>query len=185
MYIGARRIAVFAVVIGALVTTTAGAWAITVTTPTQNPFTVPGDTSGNPLPFDISVSGLTQFQPAFAVECDGIDPNSQGYTVSEHCDNGSSGSSVNGDSSGNATFAASNANTHLRVFKGESPQSFFNCLSPNDPDPNNGLPSFRNCQVRVSAGTSADTSNQQFFHIVLPDTPAPTTTTTSPSTSTS
>src|SRR5262249_6624842 len=76
------------------------------------------------------------------------------------------------------------SNIALRVFKGPSPQFIFNCLSPNDPSPNNGLDDFRNCQVRVSGGTPGDTPEQAYFSIVLPDAPVATTTTTSTTTTT-
>jgi chitinase len=50
-----------------------------------------------------------------------------------------------------------------------SPQGIFNCLSPNDPAPSNGLPNFRNCQIRVSTSNSAATTDQVFLRIQLPD----------------
>jgi hypothetical protein len=47
-------------------------------------------------------------------------------------------------------------------------------------NPTNGLNDYRNCQIRVSAGTASDTTNQAFFTIILPDDFANTTTTAPP-----
>ena len=37
-------------------------------------------------------------------------------------------------------------------------------------DPGNGLPSFKDCQLRVSSNNGSSTSDQAFLTIVLPDT---------------
>ena len=45
----------------------------------------------------------------------------------------------------------------------------FNCLSLHDPSPNDGVPDFRNCTVRVSTNNAAVTGDQVFLNILLPD----------------
>jgi hypothetical protein len=120
----------------------------------------------------------------YVQQCDGVSPSTPSYTVSEHCDLASGNTPVNANASGAATFDASDPTARLNVFKGKSPQELFNCLSPNDPALSNGLSNFRNCQVRVSGGTPADTTEQAFFTIVLPDAVSGTTTSSSSSSTT-
>jgi hypothetical protein len=83
----------------------------------------------------------------------------------------SSPASTIADAAGTATFSASNPNLRFTPFKGESPQGIFNCLTPTQADPGTGLPSFRNCQIRVSTNNSAATADQTFLTIQIPDPP--------------
>jgi hypothetical protein len=75
------------------------------------------------------------------------------------------------DSGGNVSFLA-NTSAQLSLFKGVSTQFLFNCLAPNDPPlaPTNGLPDYRNCQVRVFEAdlTNGFTVKQAFLHVILP-----------------
>jgi hypothetical protein len=75
------------------------------------------------------------------------------------------------DGSGNVVFQPDDANHAFTPFRGESPQSLFNCLAPDQPALStvNGLPDFRNCQVRLSTSDTTVTSDQQFFDLTLPD----------------
>src|SRR5262245_2673602 len=186
MTAGLRRLLVLVGTIATAVVMIAGvAVDVAVTAQTDNPFTVQGDGAGNPLPFTISASGMVQNQAVFVQQCDGVSPATPQYSSTDHCDLASGNAPVNAAADGTAVFAFDDPSHTLNVFKGESPQSLFNCLGPTDPPlPGlNGLTDFRNCQVRVSVGTPADTANQAYFSIVLPDYPDSTTTTSSTSTS--
>jgi hypothetical protein len=94
---------------------------------------------------------------------------------------------------GGVTWTASNSQQQIGVFRGESPQDFFNCLAPADVpggttqnangswnipasdtqtssgsdaiDPN--VPSWTNCQLRVSSNNAAVTSDQAFDTLSL------------------
>jgi hypothetical protein len=185
---GMRRFLVLAGTIAAVIVLITGvSFALTITQPVGNPFTVPDDGAGNPVPFTIVATGFTQFQQVFVQECDGVPPTAPHYSATDHCDLASGNSPAVADAAGTATFAADDANHRLNVFKGESPQSLFNCLGPDDPPMTqvNSLPDFHDCQVRVSAGTPGDTAAQAYFSIVLPDSPGDTTTSSSSTTSTS
>jgi hypothetical protein len=176
----------------------ATAFGVTITAPTQNPFTVPQNAvTGKPDYFTVTASGLPNGN-AFVQECDGTDPSSSGWSANDHCDfatggtpwNVTNNTATSGPPNGTALFDATDSTYRLRApqLRGESPQSKFNCLGPDDPplNPTNGLQDFRNCQIRVSSGTASDTTAQAFFTIVLPDDFADTTTTsTSPSTTSS
>jgi hypothetical protein len=175
---GTRRVGVLLIALGFVLASAVSASAISVSSPAPPyPFVVPGDASGNPMFFDVSVSGLAQNEPAYIQICDGTPSTTQGYSVNEHCDLTTGNSPVNGDVSGNATFHGDQSGERVNIFKGLSPQGFFYCLSPNDPapqiPPNPNVPIWRNCQIRVSGGVPGDTTEQQFFTIQLPDTPPP------------
>jgi hypothetical protein len=146
----------------------APAFAGSIDAPTGNPFAWPGDSSGNPIYRDVTVSGFPAGTSIFLEVCDGADPTVSGWDPTEHCDLATSPSSIPGPG---GTFPANDANRHFRPFKGESPQGIFICLSPNDPVPPNpnGLPVFRNCQVRASTSNNNATADQAFLHITLPD----------------
>ncbi len=149
------------------------AFAGTITTPTGNPFVVPGDSHGNPVAFTVVASGYTPGSLVSVEQCDGVLPSDPRWSPTTDCDLGSSPSPAIVDSTGKATFSAANPNFAFTPFKGESPQSLFNCLSPNGPalQGTNGLPDYRNCQVRVSTNNTAITADQAFFAIQLPEAP--------------
>jgi Calx-beta domain len=171
-----RRLLFAAVLIGTTIATIgAGSGpasaATSITAPTANPFTVPGDAGGLPLPFTVSASGFAASTNVFIEQCDGVSPTAVGWDPTTNCDLGSSPAPVVSDGSGNVSFLESDANHAFHPFKGASPQGLFNCLSPNDPSPNNGLPDYRNCQFRVSTNNTASTSDQLMRTIFLPDDP--------------
>jgi hypothetical protein len=178
-------LALIAVSAVGLVLSAGSASAATITTPTGNPFVVPGDALGNPVPFTVAASGYTQGQLVYVEECDGTAPTAPGWSPTANCDLGSSPAAVIVDMNGVATFNASDPNHGFHPFKGVSPQGLFNCLSPHGPSPNNGLTDFRNCKIRVSTNNAAITADQAFLNIQLPDAVAGTTTTTTTSTTTS
>lgn len=154
------------------------AFAGTITQPTGNPFVVPGNASGAPLPFTITASGFMPGSLVYVEQCDGTPATAQGWSPTANCDLGSSPAAAIVSGNGVATFAASDTNHAFHPFEGVSPQGLINCLSPHDPSPNNGLPDFRTCQIRVSSNNSAITADQAFLPIQLPDTVPVTTTTT-------
>jgi hypothetical protein len=158
------------------------ALAGTITQPSTIPFTVPGDSIGNPVAFDVTVSGFSPGALVYVEQCDGTPPTTQGWSPTVNCDLGSSPAASIVASDGTAAFLASDANHAFVPFKGPSPQGLFNCLSPNDPSPNNGLPDFRNCQLRVSTNNTLLTPDQAFVTLELPGTVAGATTTTTSST---
>jgi hypothetical protein len=143
----------------------------TFTTPNTNPFTLSVDGSGNPLPFDVVVSGYPTTLPKpniFEEICDGTPSTAQGWDPTINCDAGTAGSSTQPDASGNVSFPASDPNKHVNPFRGESPSGLFNCIHTGDTPPANGLPTFDNCQLRVSSNNTASTSDQQFLTMTLP-----------------
>jgi large repetitive protein len=127
----------------------------------------------NPVAFTITATGFTPTAQVFAEQCDGTSPATVGWQPTSNCDLGTSPAPVTADSSGNVTFLASDINHAFVPFKGESPQGLFNCLSAHEADPNDGLPSFTNCQLRVSTNNTAVTSDQSFLTMILPEPTAP------------
>jgi hypothetical protein len=165
----AMRAGTFKVAVGAVVLLVAAAImyvapaGATVVLPATNPYTVAGNSNGDPLPFTVTADSFTPGTQVFFEQCDGADPNGVGWDPTVDCDAQSSPASVTVDSGGNAT-------TTFAAFKGLSPSSFFNCLSPDDPSPANGHPDWRNCQIRISSDNTQPTVDQQFLGIILPDT---------------
>ena len=152
----------------ALVLVSPSAYGATITTPTGNPFAVPGDAAGNPQPFTVSATGYAPDSNVFIEQCDGTLPTTVGWDPTTNCDLGASPAPSLADASGNVTFPAADPNHGFHPFKGASPQGLFNCLAPTDASPGNGLPDFTNCQVRVSTNNSAGTSDQVFLTMTLP-----------------
>ena len=158
--------------------------ATSITTPNTSPFLVPGDASGNPLPFTIVAHGFPVNASVLAEQCDGRPSSDKAWDVTTDCDIATSCAAVHADANGDATFPAADLNHQFKPVKDASPEMFFNCLSPNEADPNNGLESWKNCQVRVSTNNSVSTTDQVFLTMTLPDAVAGTTTTTAQGTTT-
>ena len=160
---------------GMVVTAGPASAATSITAPTSNPFVVPKDAGGNPVPFTVSAAGFAATSNVFIEQCDGVTP-----------DRGRAGTRRR-----TATWAAlrrprgrrvrqrhvrhgRTSNHTFHPFKGSSPQGMFNCLSLNDPSPNNGLTDYRTCKIRVSTNNSAATADQVFLqHRRSRDDPAP------------
>jgi hypothetical protein len=160
----------------------ASAWAVTITEPSGSPVVAPVDPAGHLAPLPVSATGFPVRTAVYVEECDGTGPTMPRWDPTEHCDLASSPAAAYADADGSVTFSASRA---FVPFVGESPQSLFNCLPNGSPSPSNGLPSFTNCQVRVSSNNSAVTADQRFFGLRLPANaanppPRTTTTTTKP-----
>ena len=154
----------------------APAFAGSISSPTGSPFVVPGDGSGNPLPFTVTVTGFPATTSVFLEQCDGVAPTTPGWSPTTDCDNGSSPAGGITNGSGSFTFSSTDINHAFHPFKGESPSGLFNCLSPHDPSltGSDGLPDFRNCQLRASTNNGAVTTDQTFLTLQLPDAAAQT-----------
>ena len=173
------------VVLGAIVAFAmfggAHAWATSITEPRGGPVVAPVDAAGHLAPITVSATGFPERTAVYVEQCDGTSPTMLRWSPTEHCDLGSSPAAVYADANGNVTFAASDPKHAFVPFVGESPQSLFNCLPSGGAAPNNGLPNFTNCQVRVSSNDADVTLDQQFFGLRLPanaTNPPPRTTTT-------
>jgi hypothetical protein len=178
------RVAVIGASIG-IVLCAAPASAGTFSSPTGNsnkPFQVPADNKGNPVSFTVAGTGWQPHTQVWIEQCDGVPPTSPTWNPNTDCDPATSPAGAVADAKGNVSFPVTNHNWAFPVFRGGSPQSMFNCLSPHERDLGNHLTSYRNCQVRMSSNDSAVTTDQTFLPIVLPDridgsdTAAPTTT---------
>jgi hypothetical protein len=156
---------------GVLVTAGPASAATSFTTPSTNPFVVPHDVGGHPQAFDIGVTGFTASTNVFVEQCDGVAPTTLNWSPTAHCDIVSSPAPVISSAGGAATFPAADANHGFTPFKGSSPQGLFNCLSPNDPATNDGLPDYRNCQIRLSTNNTSVTGDQIFKTLQLPEDP--------------
>lgn len=143
--------------------------AASITAPTGNPYVVPGNAGGDPIPFTVGATGFAVGSNVFVEQCDGVLPTAVGWDPTTNCDLGSSPAPQVADANGSVTFLLTDPNFAFSPFKGPSPQGIFNCLSPNDPSPANGLPDFRTCRIRVSSNNSAATADQVFLPIELPD----------------
>ena len=118
----------------------------------------------------MSASGYVADDQVFIEQCDGVAPTAVGWDPSQNCDLGSSPASAIASASGTVTFLSTDPNHAFKPFKGPSPQGLFNCLSPTQASPNNGLPDFTNCKLRVSTNNSLGTSDQAFLNLQLPNT---------------
>jgi hypothetical protein len=165
-----RRVGVVTSIVVPVVALGAGvAGASTITVPSTNPFSVPGDAAKNPVAFTVTATGFTPTAQVFVEQCDGTSPATVGWSPTANCDLGTSPAPVTADSTGKATFLATDINHQFVPFKGTSPQGLFNCLSAHQTNPNNGLPSYTNCQMRVSTNNTAPTSDQSFITLKLPE----------------
>jgi len=135
------------------------------------PAGVPTVTAGTPM--TIVATGFAPGRPVYVEQCDGDPARTQNWSPTLHCDLGSSPPPIVADASGEVAFRANVAGRALRPFAGESPQSLFNCTAPNVRPPGNALPSFTNCQVRVSSNNADVTADQVFFSFVLAAPAAP------------
>jgi hypothetical protein len=147
------------------------AFAATITTPTGNPFVVPSS-GGHPVAFTVSGTGFPADTDVYVEQCDGVAPTTTGWDPTVNCDLGSSPAPAHSNASGAVTFPSTDPNFRFTPFKNASPQFQFNCLSPTDPSPNNSLPDFRNCKIRLSTSNQFPTADQVFLNIQLPNAPA-------------
>jgi hypothetical protein len=160
-------------VLGAFVLA-APASAGTISSP-GSPWSVPSGANGVPAGgTDISVSGFKPNSQVYLEQCDGLPPTAPNWSPTTHCDNGTSPAAGIVDSNGQYTFKASDRNHAFTPFKGSGPSGSFDCLSANDQAPHDGLPQYRNCQLRASTNNATITSDQAFITLQLPDATAQT-----------
>ncbi len=144
------------------------AGAATITAPTGNPYVVPGS-AGVPQAFTVSASGFAPNTNVYVEQCDGVSPSATGWSPTINCDNLTSPAPVISTAGGVATFDKDDLNHSFQAFRGVGPGELFNCLSLTDPEPSNGVESYRNCKVRVSTNNAGVTGDQVFLNIQLPD----------------
>ena len=146
----------------------------TITVPATNPYAATYDATGNFLSYlTVSGTGFPASTPMYIEQCDGLSPSDPNWDPTINCDLGTSPAPVTSDGSGNVSFSATGASTKFRPFEGASPQQNFNCLGPAQADPANGLPSWTNCQIRVSSSDQTGTADQAFLPMTLPNPSAP------------
>jgi hypothetical protein len=149
----------------------AAAFAATIVRPAGSPFVIPNDAAGRPQPFSVVAAGLRPGRLAYVEQCDGAPLNTPGWSPTVHCDLGTAPAPVIVARDGRATFDIADRNHAFHPFRGESPQSLFNCLAANDATPPNGLPTFTRCRIRVSSNNSTATDDQTFLEVKLTSTP--------------
>jgi hypothetical protein len=136
--------------------------------PEGSPLTLHRDSTGHVEQVTIAASGFAPGATVFIEQCDGIDETTANWSPVEHCDLGSSPAPVLADRAGVARFRADDRNHAFLPFVGESPQSLFNCVASVADAPNNNLPTFTNCRLRVSSNNTLVTSDQSALSFVLP-----------------
>ena len=157
------RIVVATVAVAMLAVPAAG--ANRVIEPSGSPVTITYNAQGVPQQFTIKVSG---FQPGDLVaveQCDGTPVSDPNWLITRNCDTATVPAQANADAKGVVTFPANDINFGFQPIVGTSPQKFFNCLGPGQPDPKNGLHSFSTCQVRVATSYLKRTTDEVFFPI--------------------
>jgi hypothetical protein len=157
----ARALAGLALVVLGVATFGARAEASSVTVPAGVPQVVAN------APLEVVVAGFEPNQNVFVEQCDGVSPTATGWDPTINCDLGSSPPPAIADANGDATFPSDDVNRAFHPFQGESPQSLFNCMAAGKPAPNNQLPTFNNCKLRISSNNSSATGDQVFVPIVL------------------
>src|SRR5262249_32064532 len=53
----------------------------TISQPAMNPFSVPGNAAGDPVPFDVAVSGFSPGILVYLEQCDGTAPTAPGWSA--------------------------------------------------------------------------------------------------------
>jgi hypothetical protein len=155
------------------------AFAGTITTPTA-PFVVPLNTAGTgPAPFKIVGAGYSSGTNVETMICDGLAPTAPAWDIGVDCDINTAPPAQPVQSNGTATWDPSlSKNQQIGVFEGDGPNNLFNCYYPGELDhgvaysngqidPNDGNPSWTNCQVRVASTNGAATTDQAFATITL------------------
>lgn len=125
-----------------------------------------------PASFDITASGFPVGSIVYVQICSGVDPTTPGWDPVADCDSATVPAAGFADASGSFVFNAANENYRLPMFRGDSPQEIFQCVSPEE-KANNTVPNptelavFDNCQIRVSSNHLNFTSDQSFLRFRL------------------
>jgi hypothetical protein len=166
-FVAAALIGIGIVIVSALNPALAG--ATTITEPSGSTVDVGLDAAKYAAPFTVKAEGFEPYENVFVEQCNGRPPSAEHWAPSLDCDFGSAPAAAVADANGKVTFAAADPNHAPFLFVGPSPQELFNCLSPKGAAPNNGLESFRNCQLRISSSNTAGTDDQVFLTLKLPE----------------
>ncbi|MGZ6994588.1 MAG: hypothetical protein ACXVIM_05210, partial [Acidimicrobiia bacterium] len=137
--------------------------------PSGGKVTVTVDGSGYAAPFTVKARGFEPYANVFIEQCNGRPPSAENWAPSLDCDLGSAPAAAIADANGVATFAANDPNHALYPFVGPGPEVLFNCLSAKGASPGNGMPDFRDCQLRISTSNTAATDDQVFLAMRLPE----------------
>lgn len=141
--------------------------ATVIAEPSANPYHVPLDARGRPMPFTVAVSGFPAGSLVYVEQCDAQPPSATNWAPTRNCDIGTSPAAAIADASGRVRFAADDPNHSFQPFIGLGPESLFNCLTAGSAAAKNGLPEYRSCQIRVSSNNSQSTADQVFLPIVF------------------
>lgn len=139
-----------------------------LTEPPRSPVVVTVDGSGKPAAFKVVAKGFEPYQSVFIEQCNGRPPSADHWQATVDCDLGSAPAPAIAGTDGVVTFLPTDPNHAFHPFVGASPQGLFNCLSPKGASPSNGMPDFRDCQIRVSSSNTAGTDDQVLLSLTLP-----------------
>ncbi len=183
----------------ALLATAAPAFAVGQFLSPANGFTFPVNAAGNPTRQDVKTTNFP-IGLVFIEACDGKSPAARGYDAALDCDNTTAPAPVS--STGPTfveNFTTANADRAAMAFRGAGGSGTYNCLAPEDVKPGTGpkadgsvtpigpmtkngnvidlsVPSWSNCQIRVSSNNASNTQDQAYITYVLPNTgPGPVT----------
>jgi hypothetical protein len=120
--------------------------------------------------FTITFSGFPANTLVSAEQCDGNPPTAPGYAPDIDCDPTTEPAQIKASTSGTGTFPAYDPNFGFYPFRGDSPQSQFTCLSPNEPVPAGTIdPVWRNCQLKLTTNDSQVNPGDAFETMQLPE----------------
>jgi hypothetical protein len=139
-----------------------------ITEPSNQPHHVELGAENTPKPFTVTASGFPAGSLVYVEQCDGKAPTSENWKPTANCDAGSSPAAAIVDDQGVATFPADDRNKAFHPFVGQSPQELFNCVPEGETPPENGLPTFADCKLRVSSNNFNTTADQVFLDLALP-----------------
>src|SRR5262249_39376440 len=142
--------------------------ATKITEPAQVPYAITLDSSNHPQAFTVVATGFRPGSLVYVEQCDGHKPADANWRAAANCDLGSSPAAALVDKTGTATCNATDRNHAFHPFLGESPQQLFNCVPKGIAPPKDDLPTYSNCQVRVSSNNFSATPDQAFFALALP-----------------
>jgi hypothetical protein len=141
--------------------------ASVISLPRGNPYHVPSDGQGRPIPFTVAVAGFPAGSLVYVEQCDAQPPSATNWAPTRNCDIGTSPAAAIVDGKGQARFDAGDRNHSFQPFVGLGPEGLFNCLPAGAAAAKNGLPEYRSCQIRVSSNNNQSTADQVFLPIVF------------------
>ena len=144
--------------------------ATSITAPSDNPYAVTTSAGGKLEPFTVKVAGFKPSISVYIEQCNGKPSTDAKWKPTLDCDIQTSPAAAITDVNGVATFAAGDANHAFRPFAGRSPQDLFSCTGPGHAAPEQGIPNYEHCQVRVSSNNIDATDDQTFLPMTFPGT---------------